>query len=596
MSMVISASTAVALGGVGLRLARLLVRSGGLETASDWADLVGDATDTQEASTALWSKARRGKSEDAIGSLIAAELSRRLNSTETRPPESNVNLAVAAERVAGLLEALTTDPEALRIASTAPARLLPYALAHGGQTLLDTTEEDAEGFATAVLVESCSAYADLVLRSPAFPAAALQGILSIVRDPEFGLQAQGQALLGLASREEVIDYLRVRILDWDRSPWGATSPPSAIERALSVTTRDRDEQLVSSLVALEGSAGPVPDADIEVAIERASLLVILGGPGSGKSWLSKKYARDSARRALEQLEAGAHLSTVEIPVFTTWSHWSEHSGTPRESLLASSFGAKSGHSALNSEANVERLCRRLLRSGSRVLAIVDSLDEAAILDQQVGRLQSLSNIPDWRVVLSSRLGAWALSSRGLPSLVETARVAHLQSLSYPQDVEGFISRWFRFSPELGQSLILHLRSDRSLALSSTVPLLLTFYCLVAAQGEAGTGKALPVLRNELYDRILDLLLLGSWNGNPARISDHLQANRQVLRNWAMASFTDSRGALGIWQDNFPVQRERVCGDRDSLDNVAPLVDESIWGTFRRTFVHRTLQELSLIHI
>ena len=88
---------------------------------------------------------------------------------------------------------------------------------------------------------------------------------------------------GPAGRGEIAVYLRT-LIDWLSSdPWprdpqfgGSVLTPAAIERKLRVTA--------TGVVREQ-------DLDADTLAQRCRRLVILGGPGSGKTWLAKRTAR-----------------------------------------------------------------------------------------------------------------------------------------------------------------------------------------------------------------------------------------------------------------------------------------------------------------
>ena len=103
-----------------------------------------------------------------------------------------------------------------------------------------------------------------------------------------GLMSQLKLVLdrlppGPAQRGDIFLYLRV-LIDWlSTDPWptdpefsGAALNPAAIERkmTITVTSRDRKESIDADQLTL-----------------RCQRLVILGGPGSGKTWLARRTAR-----------------------------------------------------------------------------------------------------------------------------------------------------------------------------------------------------------------------------------------------------------------------------------------------------------------
>ena len=84
---------------------------------------------------------------------------------------------------------------------------------------------------------------------------------------------------GPAGRGEITVYLQA-LIDWLSSdPWprdpqfgGSVLTPAAIERKLRITTQGRDRE---------------QDLDADALAQQCERLVILGGPGAGKTWLAK---------------------------------------------------------------------------------------------------------------------------------------------------------------------------------------------------------------------------------------------------------------------------------------------------------------------
>ncbi|MGH2217571.1 hypothetical protein, partial [Enterococcus faecalis] len=87
--------------------------------------------------------------------------------------------------------------------------------------------------------------------------------------------------------------------------WPGQQAASALETRLRLRTAASEP----------GTGGDVISA--AKALSGQQMLVVLVGPGSGKTWLSRRYAREAAHAALASLDDGAELDEVELPLLTT---------------------------------------------------------------------------------------------------------------------------------------------------------------------------------------------------------------------------------------------------------------------------------------
>ncbi|MGH3736767.1 MAG: hypothetical protein ACRDT6_14325 [Micromonosporaceae bacterium] len=156
---------------------------------------------------------------------------------------------------------------------------------------------------------------------------------SLGRSTQTALGDHVAALVAAGTVAEVMAYLHARIADWDVSVWHpGQQEQAALERRLRVRTIGREPSPGDRALS----------ADEALAGQR--MLVVLGGPGSGKTWLARRYAREAAHAALLSLEDGADVDQVELPLFTTWDQWTKTPGGPRQALVAASFASGLGHS------------------------------------------------------------------------------------------------------------------------------------------------------------------------------------------------------------------------------------------------------------
>ena len=401
-------------------------------------------------------------------------------------------------------------------------------------------------------------------------------------------------LLGVADRHELIDYLEKQIPDWDYSPWtqgqkwSQNRKPSQLERTLEITDKRR---AMSPAEALKGTLSPNINYGQQrtmspaEALEGVWLLTVLGGPGSGKTWLARRLAREAAETALEQLrDPRVDPASVELPLFTTVAEWIKRHETGFEGLV---------EAALPHESQ-EKIRRLVLRPGARVLAVADSLDEGVAVNHARTLLNSLTSSPTRRLVVTSRPEAWHSAAAGLRATQDT-RVGTLTELRYPKDVHGYIKVWFTENPPTAQHLIRQLEHRRELRATATSPLLLTFYCMLTEQEP---DQELPRRRRELYRTIIDLLLAGGW----ATAAEHVNTDacRAILQQWAWDAVKNAvtPAGLGVWPEtittNCTTLNVSTAMER-ALDNVSPKQEypgSSHYDHTRveRRFLHRTLWE------
>ena len=196
---------------------------------------------------------------------------------------------------------------------------------------------------------------------------------------------------GPARRGEIAVYLRT-LIDWlNTDPWprdpqfgGPVLTPAAIERKLRITARGPDRE---------------QDLDADGLAQQCMRLVILGGPGSGKTWLAKRAARRGAEDALEVLAAGGTLDEVELPLYTTCSRLFGAGGDIREAVVSSALDqlADLGGSRISTA-----LRGFFTERNAPTLLVIDSLDEAHGPSE---RLRQAGTLP-WRIVLTSRPSSW----------------------------------------------------------------------------------------------------------------------------------------------------------------------------------------------
>lgn len=380
---------------------------------------------------------------------------------------------------------------------------------------------------------------------------------------------------GPADASQVAVYLAVLIRWLNTDPWlpragpGWRAPdPAAIERKLTICDDPR--------------AGDAADAD-DMG-RRCARLVVLGGPGSGKTWLARRTARLCAHAALAALAAGKTPDEVELPLYTTCARLAGQ--PPGEVIRTAVVSTALGHLPDMGGTRITRALQTLFEErDAPTLLVADSLDEARGADERIRQADSLPAA--WRIVLTSRPGSWN-GQLTIGGDDPARRLGTLQPLRYPDDVDPVIARWFSANPGQAASLSAQLRSQPALQQAATVPLILAFYCIV------GGDQPLPGRRAVLYDKVIRRLLTGRWRGGGERDLEP-DACLDTLRDWAWsAAEANPVSGTGAWADEFttPSARRHSRDERDGLDHVAvPLAradDET--GMILRRFVHRSIRE------
>jgi NACHT domain len=373
---------------------------------------------------------------------------------------------------------------------------------------------------------------------------------------------------GPAGRGEIAIYLRT-LVDWlDSDPWprrfGSNAlTPTAIERKLRVTLLPDSRD----------------DLDADDLARTCLRLVILGGPGSGKTWLARRVARVGAEAALEALERGESPDEIELPLYTTCSRLFSAHGDIRQAVVSSALDQLGDLGGARISAALRTFFAE--RNTSTIL-IVDSLDEAPGSDE---RLRQADTLP-WRIILTSRPSSW---NKQLDMKEDNSayRIGELRSLRYPADVEAFIRQWFGNRPDWAENLAAKIRERPDLRQSATVPLILAFYCII------GGSESLPEFGRDLYAKVIRRMLTGHWRGAGDYRLD-AEACLQVLQSWARAgALSDPFSGIGAWKDEISTEHLQMReAEEDALNHIAtPIGPPDIdTGMVSRVFIHRSIRE------
>jgi hypothetical protein len=356
----------------------------------------------------------------------------------------------------------------------------------------------------------------------------------------------------------MIDYL-------DDDPWptreeaAASAPrPSDIERKLTV----RDDT---------PTRAPETAADGDTVADRSNRLVVLGGPGSGKTWFAKRTARRSAQTALDRLNHGVPVEGIEIPIYATCQHFFAEGDGVRRAVFAA---AKRSLPDLGCARFTDAI-GTLIDDHRHALVVLDSLDEASVVNAR--RLGSVATVEGWRIFITSRPSSWNQQLKIDPA-DERHAVAELQELSYPKDVVAMIDGWLK--PSAAERLKQHLAQQPGRAQLARVPLICALYCIV---GEAGV---LPETRRDLYRKASAKLLHAQWRDEEHGYVDVEDAEKQ-LRSWAAIGLNETNVDTGSVSETIVATGTAP----SAADHICPRVQRIDDGrVHERRFVHHTFRE------
>ncbi len=250
-----------------------------------------------------------------------------------------------------------------------------------------------------------------------------------------------------------------------------------------------------------------------------SPLVLVGGPGSGKSTVLHWTAREMARASVIALQArSCQPAEVSWPVLVNLDTWAAHEQRqqPRASLVSLITGAVPEEMAPHERSAITRLIeQRLTTATQQTCLFLDSLDQVASgrVDPLRKRLASLSDLTT-RLVLTTRESGLRTHEEAMKTLPSPIKVESAPLT--PEDTRTLAAKWL--GQEQAARLERHLRSYPSLGIVADSPLLLTLACLVTSEQP---DQTLPETPAALYQEMTRLLAQGRWrNGDDAPPASH----------------------------------------------------------------------------
>jgi HEAT repeat protein len=226
-------------------------------------------------------------------------------------------------------------------------------------------------------------------------------------------------------------------------------------------------------------------------VQHEKRAALIGAPGSGKTFGTRHLVLTLAQQAVQQLQNGAALDAIQIPLWLP------------ASLLAEKGNLASAIAEYLPNAPTEWL-QHTLKQG-RFLLVIDALDELPETQQNRFRdcAQQLDNTTGI-VLVTCRTMHWEERSQwlGWKKLPDAAELAPLNL----REQRAIAERFFSENPRGAQAMQQRLRESYVLRHACRTPLLLTFACLLQSENQLHSDLTLA----ELYAHIVRRLLQGGW--------------------------------------------------------------------------------------
>lgn len=452
--------------------------------------------------------------------------------------------------------------------------------------------EAPDGVVVGVMVEQIGSRLPnrSMTKSSAAPVAYVTPIEDVIA--KFGLHENAT----WASPADVDAYLSALTHQFAEDPW--TRLAGGMNAVLPELWRNMTMQIANELGGVAEDVRLHADALVD-AMDR---LVVLGGPGSGKTWFARHTAIRATEQARRRIEGGEQVESVEIPLFARCADVVASRASTWDATVEAAL-ADLGHLFARGQ-ELKALRRRFIDEPGRYLVVLDGLDEAEDLPtaDYLRRLVDVSG-RKLRIVLTSRANSWRGQLDLTPQPIKSGEphesidtstaerplrrgVAELQPIDFADVI--LLAEQAVPDPQRRQNLMDLLDANDGLANASQTPLICVMLCLVA-----NSDNGFPDNIEDLYDRVIVRLLRGTWHGqeHPDR---HLEPALVALRKLAWAGVDhDPHSGLGRWQDAIPSRNESSLNDdvRAMLSHVATETghDPERTGVQRR-FVHRSIRE------
>lgn len=241
-------------------------------------------------------------------------------------------------------------------------------------------------------------------------------------------------------------------------------------------------------------------------IEDHQRVIILGGPGAGKTTFLKHLALAYTDKDLfgeSKLKTSRFPFLIQLPALAK-------SALGIEQELAERL-------VKTTDKYARDFVSRLLKKG-KAIVLFDSLDEVPTEYRKdvIAKVNDfITTYPEVRAVLSCRTADYEEVFANFHE-VEVAKLSHAAG-------KRIIKAWFRDEPQKANNLIQNIVHNKDVEQLTETPLLLSLLCI-----QFNNDLKLPARRMELYKRCIDALLI-KWD-----------ASRNFRRDTAYTQLTDDR--------------------------------------------------------
>ncbi|MFJ9032676.1 NACHT domain-containing protein [Streptomyces sp. NPDC102274] len=326
-------------------------------------------------------------------------------------------------------------------------------------------------------------------------------------------------------------------------------------------------------IAAGGDADPSPRPAVEAVLSADHDVLLLGGPGTGKSSLLRQVLITLAKR-------GTAPDITEIPIYVSAVDLTSEGLSFAEQLAAAVRHELSGRAVPSLPTDS---FSRPPRPASRWLVLLDGLDEITDVRQRRRLAQLLG---EYR----SELYRFVLTSRPLPSdeLGQLESDPQWRSRSYellpfdPGQLRDFAERWMRTAdlgpgrlpePALAVNAFMAQVARPPLATLARTPLIATILCQLHA---ARPEQALPRDRYGIYYSFVDLLRERLLQALDPQSHDVLHEIMSTLRRVAVEHHAD-----GVFPD-------LLTAVRNATEDLCPSeMRYPDWDAWRREVLRRT---------